>query len=66
MSEFQRLTSVDFIAEYKRLLAEQTRAISAGDTEGIEMADHELKMFLMANAQGRLAEWLASRKANSK
>ncbi len=56
--------SDEAIAEHKRLLAERTRAICAGDTEGIEMADHELKLFLMANAQGRLAEWIQSRKAS--
>jgi len=61
----ERLTSVDMIAEYQRLLAAQASAQATKDEEIIEMADHEMKMFLLANANGRLREWLASRKASA-
>ena len=61
----ERLTSLDFIAEYKRLLAAQTKAYRSARLDEIEMADHEMKMFLLANANGRTREWMASRKASA-
>jgi len=61
----ERLTSLDFIAEYKRLLAAQSEAQASKDADAIDAADHEMKMFLLANANGRTREWMASRKASA-
>jgi hypothetical protein len=62
MSSPQRPEQSDFIAEAQRLT---NAVINAADGSDREFAEHELAMFLRLNAQGRLAEWFASRPAEA-
>lgn len=51
----------DFIRELLRLNSEQVIAIKSGDQERIDLANHNLEMFLRMNHAGRLQEYFDAR-----
>lgn len=57
----KRFSHSDFIREMQRLHDAQRAAIQSRDVEAIEHAAHEMTVFLRLNAQGRVADWFASR-----
>lgn len=59
VSEPEPIQHSGFIAEAQRLT---NAVINANEGTDREFAEHELATFLRLNAQGRLAEWFASRK----
>ena len=58
MSEMEPIQHTGFISEAQRLT---TAVLEAKPGSDREFAEHELSTFLRLNAQGRLAEWFASR-----
>ena len=61
MSDLTKPAQSDFIREMQRLHEAHRAALQGGDPETIQDAADELALFLRMHAQGRAAEWLASR-----
>lgn len=58
MTESEKPSQSDFIRECERLHKAQLAAQTA---EELEVADHDMGLFLRYHASGRLQEWFASR-----
>lgn len=55
----ERLGASDIVRELQRLSHAQAAAHASKDADQIELADHELALFLRYHAQGRIPEWFA-------
>lgn len=65
MSEFVRPVQSDFVRELQRLIDTQRAAIRAKDVEAIDLAAHDVALFLRLHRLGRLQEWFDHKAAQA-